>query len=199
MTHLVISSSNAGKLQEISEFFSDFEVVSLYDVLVSVPDFVEDGETFEENAIKKLQGLPLVEGRVYLSDDSGIEVACLGGGPGIHSARYAGVGASSAHMCEKLLHDVRESDDRSARFVCVIAMAFFDGRVVTVRGEVEGRLAEQIAGSHGFGYDPIFIPEGYDQTYAQLGNEVKLLTSHRSKALIAARLYIGDVLSSLPG
>ncbi len=187
MTQLVVSTSNSGKIREISDFFSDFQVVSLYEALTVVPEFVEDGDTFEENAVKKLQGLPLQGDRVYLSDDSGIEVACFGGGPGIHSARYAGLGATSVQMCEKLLHDVRDCDDRSARFVCVIALAFFDGTIRTVRGEVEGRLSHHMVGTHGFGYDPIFIPNGYDQTYAQLGEAVKLETSHRSMALKAAR------------
>jgi XTP/dITP diphosphohydrolase len=188
---LVISSHNKHKVEELKALFvgESVTVCTIYDVLKNCPDFIEDGTTFEENAAKKLKNLPLVENRVYLSDDSGLEVACLGGAPGIYSARYAGEGATSAQMCSKILRDIHGAHDRAARFVCVIALLSHQG-LYTFRGHVDGVLAPEMRGNQGFGYDPIFIPNTYTQTYAELGETVKEKTSHRAKALAQAKHYL---------
>jgi non-canonical purine NTP pyrophosphatase (RdgB/HAM1 family) len=181
--HLVVSSSNRNKVLELQKLGLPYQSFTLDQVMNPVPEFIEDGATFEENAIKKLQGLPLMSDRIYLSDDSGLEVNALGGGPGIYSARYAGVGATGQQMCHKILEATSGFQDRGARFVCVIALLFPSGKIETFRGTVSGVLAPHMRGESGFGYDPIFIPEGYTLTYGELGDSVKSETSHRAQAL----------------
>ena len=154
----------------------------------------ETGTTFEENAaIKAVSASHQIKGSPILADDSGIEVDALGGAPGVWSARFAGEGADDAANRTKLLQElenVTDSGSRSARFCCVMVVAQ-DGEVIaTVRGEVEGTLTMEERGDGGFGYDPIFIPEGHEETFAELSADVKNSISHRARALlqIAERL-----------
>lgn len=184
---IVLASNNAHKLEEIKTLMPGFEVISYSEIFTHGVDVVEDGQTFEENALKKVKAFPVHPNRIYLADDSGLEVEALEGRPGIYSARYGGPGVSSLTQCQLLLAEMALYTERQARFVCVIALLFPSGETQTVMGTVEGHIAQEIAGNQGFGYDPIFIPEGYSQSFSQLGQEVKNRVSHRSKALLLAQ------------
>ncbi len=149
------------------------------------PEVEEDGLTFEENAVKKAVSVARWTGRTALADDSGLEVHALGGAPGVRSARYAGPGGSDAKNVEKLLHEMRSfhDPDRGARFVCCLALARPDGAAETFRGHAEGRIGTEPRGTGGFGYDPVFYPEGHSRTFAEMTGEEKDALSHRGEAL----------------
>lgn len=161
----------------------DIEVESLLDY-PQVPDVIEDGVTFEENAIKKAKTIADYFNKIVLADDSGFEVDALDGEPGVYSARYAGPNASSEDLCEKVLSKMKSisSDMRTCRFKCV--MALVDGQdVVTVEGSVDGMVTRSIQGDNGFGYDPIFFYKEKSCTFAQMTREEKNRVSHRGRAL----------------
>jgi XTP/dITP diphosphohydrolase len=151
-----------------------------------MPDVEEDGATFAENAIKKALTVAKARQRVVLADDSGLEVMALGGRPGVHSARYAGEGGNDGRNLAKLLREMECVSDRRARFVAVVAVAGPDGLLGTAEGEVRGRIITEARGDGGFGYDPAFVPEGFDMTFGELPSEVKNKLSHRANALLAA-------------
>ena len=184
---IVMASHNQHKIKEIEAITKKFgmPVISRDDAGVPPVEIVEDGETFEENSLKKAQEIQKLCGRITLADDSGLEVDYLGGAPGVYSARFAGEDSSDAKNNEKLLKllDGLKKDDRKAKFVSVITMVFPDGEVLTARGECPGRIITAPAGENGFGYDPLFVPDGYDKTFAQLTAEEKNHISHRAKAL----------------
>jgi XTP/dITP diphosphohydrolase len=144
----------------------------------------EDGKTFEENAIKKVRSLKLKQGQIGLADDSGLMVDCLGGKPGVKSARFASP-PTKENLCNKLLNKMRQAtgDWRQATFVCVIAIAYPSGKVKTVRGECRGKIIYEMRGRHGFGYDPVFVPRGFRETFAEMSPAMKNRLSHRSRAL----------------
>ena len=148
-----------------------------------VPDVEEDGPTFEANAVKKAQALLVATGEWSLADDSGLEVDALGGVPGVLSARYAGEPVNHAANIAKLLKALEGRSDRRARFRCVLALAGPDGSLVTVSGSCEGTIALAPRGEGGFGYDPVFVPEGHDRTFAEMGADEKNAMSHRGRAL----------------
>jgi len=158
------------------------------------PEVVEDGATFEANAIHKAVAWARATGHWALADDSGLEVDVLCGEPGVRSARYAGDDADDAANIRKLLLELEGETDRQARFRCVLALASPDGQVRTVEGTCEGRIATEPRGSGGFGYDPVFVPYGYDRTFAELPPEEKNKISHRARALQAAREQWADIL-----
>jgi len=184
---LVIATLNGGKLLELRELLRDLPL-TLHD-LNSLPliEPVEDtGATFVENATLKARAYAQQTRLMTLADDSGLEVSCLAGSPGVHSARYAGDGASDAQRTNKILAELlmRSSADRTARFVSVVAIANTAGSILNISlGVCEGRIATVPRGPNGFGYDPIFIPNGYDQTFGELSAEVKSQISHRARAL----------------
>ena len=184
---IIVATGNRHKVQEIGEILSPlgYDVKSANDV-GGMPEVVEDAETFEGNAVKKAVETAKALGRMVLADDSGLEVFALNGEPGVYSARYAGEGGNDGRNLAKLLAKMEGVAERSARFVCVIAVAAPDGLVGTAEGEVRGRIALAAMGQGGFGYDPAFIPDGYEQTFGQLPQEVKNSLSHRSNALKAA-------------
>lgn len=163
---------------------NEIDVLSLDDV-PDAPEVVEDGETYQENAVKKANALAEHTGYFALADDSGLEADALHGAPGIHSARYAGEHASDAARIKKLLDALKDVSDsqRTARFKCAIALAAPTGKTQVVIGVCEGRLIRSPRGLQGFGYDPIFVPASYDKTFAELGVDVKNRISHRAKAL----------------
>jgi XTP/dITP diphosphohydrolase len=194
-TPLLIATSNEGKLRELRVMLSDlsFELVALRDFpdLWAVP---ETGSTFIENASLKATGYARQAGLMTLADDSGLEVRALGGAPGVLSARYLGEATSYAERNRALLAALKDAGDRSAQFVCAVAVAAADGRVLNVFAETcAGRIAESPRGSGGFGYDPIFIPDCYDQTFGELPPELKNRISHRARAIATVR----DLLDSL--
>lgn len=191
---LILATRNAHKLHEIEQILGPkFEVAGLPD-RNNVPDVDESGSSYEENAILKAVTVSRRLPGLIVADDSGLEVDALGGAPGIHSARYAGTNASAKKKIATLLSDLAKinakGNQRRARFRCVLALAR-DGQVLeTFEGVVEGKIAERPQGSHGFGYDPIFIPNAFEQTFAQLPGELKNNISHRAKAIekLQARL-----------
>lgn len=184
MMRLLAATGNKHKLEEIREILAPhgFQVLGAADV-GGLPDVVEDQDSFEGNAMKKALETAAAKGCPCMADDSGLEVEALGGQPGIFSARYAGAQGDNAANRRKLLQELAGVADRRARFTCVIAVATPAGPVGSVRGEVRGRIIETERGQGGFGYDPLFIPDGYDQTFAELPGEVKHALSHRGNAL----------------
>lgn len=200
MKKIILASNNLKKIKEIKEILKGltYEVYSLKDMNIDI-EVEEDGLTFEENAKKKAKEIHeyLLNKKnsdfIVLSDDSGLEVDCLNGAPGIYSARYAGEHGNDYNNNVKLLEDMKafKGDDRSARFVCVIAVVFEDGNVKTVRGEVEGRIIEELKTEGGFGYDPLFFYNGFNKTFGEATPEEKNEISHRGNALKKLKEILG--------
>lgn len=202
--HLLVATRNRGKLQEIQEIFKlpGLELLALDDV-GPVPEVEEDGDTFVANASKKARQTALATGLWTLADDSGLAVDALNGAPGVYSARYAGEYADDQANNAKLLHALHGVKNRQACFHCVIALSDPTGNVETVTGTCHGHVTTAARGQGGFGYDPLFIPAGKSQTYAELSAEEKHTVSHRGQALqaaartwrarlVAARAHPGD-------
>lgn len=191
---LLLATRNAGKTREVAQILGKNWEVEDLTARLDLPEIVEDGETFEQNAILKARETSeLYEGWV-LADDSGLEVDALDGAPGVRSARFAGDEATMeqnrALLLEKLQGLPREK--RGARFRCVLALAFGGRMAATFSGSVEGRIAEEESGSGGFGYDSLFIAEGLTQTYAEVTSVVKHSGSHRSVALMKFLAFIRE-------
>jgi XTP/dITP diphosphohydrolase len=185
---LVVATRNRHKTREIQNILGpDFMVRDLADT--EVPEIRENGTSFEENAkLKALAASRQLPGLV-IADDSGMEVNALGGAPGIYSARYAGPNATEREKMDKLLRElvrVRATDDgRRARFRCVVALAQNGHLLGIFEGKIEGKINDTARGDSGFGYDPIFVPDGFEQTFGELPEEVKNSISHRAKAIRA--------------
>lgn len=185
---LNIATFNAHKAKEYEAIVKKsglpFEVRCLKDCAnASSPE--ETGKTLLENAIIKARYSAAITCQLSLGDDTGLEVSVLGGAPGIYSARYAGEECDPVKNSELLLRNMSgfSGNDRNARFVCAIALAYPDGNVETVVGSVSGRITEDHRGTGGFGYDSLFLPDGYDQTYAEMSSDKKNAISHRAKAM----------------
>jgi XTP/dITP diphosphohydrolase len=181
---LLVATRNHHKLREIREILH-LPGVTLVgaDELPGLPEVVEDAPTFDGNAIKKARELAMASGCWTLADDSGLEVAALQGAPGVHSARYAGPAASTPANNAKLLQALVGVTDRRARFRCVLALCSPAGEAWTVEGCCEGRILTAPQGAQGFGYDPLFVPTGYAQSFAELPAACKNQLSHRAQAL----------------
>lgn len=195
---LVIATRNTHKLEEIRAIF-DFqglEVASAFD-FPEIPDVVEDRDTLEGNAVKKATEIAAATGCWSMADDSGLEVDALGGAPGVYSARYAGEHCSYADNNQKLLRELDGKENRSARFRTVIALSDPGGSVQTVDGECKGMIIEELRGTNGFGYDPLFIPDGCTQTFAELDSEEKNRISHRARALHNAHDAWAELLANI--
>ncbi len=194
---LVLATRNQGKVREIGEILRDQNEIELLSLrnYPDAPDVVEDGKTYEENAIKKAAALAEHTGHLTIGDDSGLAVDALDGAPGIRSARYAGENASDQDRIDKLLDALQNvpDDRRSGRFICAVAVADPLAQVQVVRGVCEGRIIRTSRGESGFGYDPVFVPVGYDKTFAELGDEIKNQISHRAKALDKARKLLSEM------
>ena len=185
---LLIATRNADKLKEIQAVFRipGLAIVSALD-LPGLAEVVEDGETLEANAMKKAVTLAEATGLWALADDTGLEVDALGGAPGVYAGRFAGENATYEENVAKLLVLMRGQANRAARFRTVIALARPDGVIDWVEGEIRGSITREIRGEGGFGYDPVFLPEGSDRTFAELSIEEKNRISHRARALQRAR------------
>ena len=179
----VLASHNAHKIAELQtllrSYIPDIEILSLSDVSLD-GEIVEDGATFEENALIKAR-YAARSGYIGIGDDSGLCVEALGGAPGIYSARFAGEDADTAKNNEKLLRELNGKSDRRAKFVCVIACVMPDGEEFTVRGEAHGEIIDSYHGEGGFGYDPLFLYG--DKTFAEMTADEKNLVSHRGVAI----------------
>jgi len=186
MRKLIIASNNEGKCKEIKDLLIDlpFCVLSLKDIGLGI-QVDEDQDTFEGNATKKASEIMKASGEIALADDSGLEVDALDGKPGVYSAMFAGIGASDEENYSKLLTLMKDipPERRKASFCCVIAVAYPAGRIMLVKESCNGYITFSPAGKNGFGFDPIFVPDKYEKTFAQLGKEVKNLISHRGKAM----------------
>ena len=194
METIIFATKNKGKIREINAILADMDVnvISMEDAGIDI-DVVEDGTTFEENAlIKATEIAKVAPGCIVLADDSGLEIDYLNKEPGIYSARYAGVDTSYDIKNNLLLQRLEGVPDekRTARFVCAVAAAFPDGSTEVVRGTIEGMIGYEIAGENGFGYDPIFYLPEYGCTTAELSPEKKNELSHRGKALREMRVIM---------
>ncbi len=198
MRQLIIATGNAHKVAEFDQLLAGcgFKVCSAQ-VCGGMPHVVEDGDSFEANAALKARALRRLapEDAWVVSDDSGLEVDALGGAPGIYSARYAGEGAADGENLSKLLREMRDfdGDARSARFRCVLCLIDPAGKERFFDGACEGRMATRPEGNEGFGYDPAFIPDGYEETFGQLGESVKSQLSHRALAVEKMRSFLNEL------
>ena len=185
---LVLASKNKKKLVEMNDILSQLgvEVCSETEAGVDV-DVEETGTTFEENSLLKAKAVMEASGLPAIADDSGLCVDCLGGAPGVYSARYGGGNLDDAARYRLLLENLRGQSDRGAKFVSVITCCFPNGDVLSARGECPGVIAGEAAGEGGFGYDPVFFVPELGKTFAQLTAEEKNVVSHRGKALAAFR------------
>jgi len=192
---LVLATLNQGKVSEFKELLSDFdvEIKGLQDFGPLSP-VIEDGETFEENAYKKAHFTAKMLGFPVLADDSGLMVESLGGSPGVHSARYAGEGASDEENNLKLLEAMKGVENRKAAFKCVIMIAVPSGPALSYDGICEGEITHEMKGDHGFGYDPVFYYPPLKKTFAQMSIEEKNRVSHRGRAMSQLRDEFDKVL-----
>ena len=194
---LLLGTHNQGKVREITSILADcgWSFASLKR-FPNIEAADESGSTYSANAIAKARVYASATGLLALADDSGLEVAALAGAPGVFSARYAGDNATDADRRQLLLSELAKTgnEDRRARFVSSVAIADKDGYVLNVaEGICEGTITFAPRGSGGFGYDPLFVPDGYDQTFAELSEEIKNRISHRAKALIQTRHFLAAI------
>lgn len=198
MDKIVFATTNVGKIKEIKEILGDFpiEVVSMKEMRVTT-DVEENGSTFEENSLIKAREISKLTGLPALADDSGLEVDYLNGEPGIYSARYLGRNTDYNYKNNYIIDKLKEAKgkERSARFVCVISLVLPDGREFVKKGVMEGRIAYEIKGENGFGYDPIFYLPEYGRTSAELSSEEKNKISHRGRALMEMKELIAEICS----
>ena len=195
---LVIATRNTGKLNEIKEILAplDWEILSLQD-FPGIPETIEDGATFAENAAKKAREVARQTGRLSIADDSGLVVDALQGRPGVFSSRYGGETATDEERVQKLLAEMAgiPMGQRQAAFLCTIAVATPNGEVEVLEGECRGLIAFAPRGEHGFGYDPIFFLPELGKTMAEIDPEVKNRISHRARALEKLKVVLTRFLS----
>ncbi|WP_449355643.1 XTP/dITP diphosphatase [Virgibacillus natechei] len=202
MKQIIIATKNSGKATEFKDFFAVYgiEAISLLDLLEDIPDVEETGTTYEENALLKAEAISSRLSKPVLADDSGLMVDALNGKPGVYSARYAGEEKDDQANIDKLLDELKTVPvaKRTARFVCVLAIAVPDEEPVIRKGYCEGSIAFSEEGENGFGYDPIFIPKNYIKTMAQLPKDVKNNISHRKNAIARLEELIKTIAGRCP-
>ncbi len=198
MKKIVIASKNEGKIKEIKNFLHglDLEILTLND-FPDIPEITEDGRTFEENAMKKAKAVFEHSKLTTLADDSGLEVRYLGDEPGVHSARFSGENANDRQNNEKLLDLLKDvpMDERRARFKCVLVLHNSLYNNIVFEGRCEGYIIDEPKGELGFGYDPLFVPDGFTKTFGELDLVTKNKISHRGKALNSLRGYVEKMLA----
>ena len=195
MLQMLAATTNKHKVREFQEILEDLkEKINIIttDAVPNFPEIIEDGTTFEENAMKKAKEASAYADMVAMADDSGLVVEALGGAPGIYSARYAGEGATDADRIAKLLKEMDGVTDRRAKFVCAAAIAYRGKEVKIFVGEVKGTIALAPSGSNGFGYDPVFIPDGFEKSFAELTEDEKNAISHRGRAMRAVAGFLRE-------
>lgn len=184
---IIIASRNQGKIEEISNVLSKYGIEAVSRDEYGVPKFEieETGTTLEENSLLKAETIMRLVNMPVIADDSGLEVDALNGAPGVFSARYAGEDCTMQDNRDKMLSELRDvpDEERTARFAAVITLLYPDGEKLVARGECEGKIVTEERGDEGFGYDPIFMPLGYDITFAEMSQDTKNAISHRGKAL----------------
>jgi XTP/dITP diphosphohydrolase len=193
---LLVATKNAGKIKELTGLLADLPVrLRGLSEFKNIVEPEETGATFSENAVLKAKYYALRTGLWALADDSGLEVESLGGAPGVFSARYAGESAAYRVKIEKLLREIKSAntENRRARFVCAMAVADETGRIKFLsEGVCDGKIADCPRGTNGFGYDPIFIPKGYLETFGELSDKIKQKISHRSQAIKKIIRFLRD-------
>lgn len=198
MKQVIVATLNKGKAVEFKEFFLEYQIdaLSLVDLAENLPDVEETGETFSENAKLKAEQIADILKVPVLADDSGLVIDALDGRPGIYSARYAGEEKSDFKNNEKVLEELIDipAEKRTARFVCVLAIVILGEETIFKTGKCEGRIAFSKSGNNGFGYDPIFIPDGYDKSMAELPSKIKNQISHRSNAIVQLGQWIKKIV-----
>jgi len=197
MKELIVASRNKGKIKEIKELLEGlpYKVTSLLEH-PNLPDVVEDGKTYTENALKKAVTIAKLTGKMTMSDDSGIEVKAIGWQPGLYSARFAGEGASEEAKNQKIFNMIKDvpMSKRQCRYRCVIALVDGKGRKIgVVQGTCSGLVAMKNRGTNGFGFDPLFIVPRYNKTFGELDESVKAKISHRARALKKFRILLAAV------
>lgn len=196
MERVILASRNKGKLREIHAILEKFgmETISRDDAGLPTFEVEETGTTFEENSFIKAKAILDIAHTITIADDSGLEVDALGGAPGVYSARYAGEGCTPADNNEKLLRELRDvpEAERGAAFVSVITMLFPNGDKLVARGECRGHIATRLRGEGGFGYDPLFIPDGENRSFGEMSSEEKNHISHRARSLQILENMIRD-------
>lgn len=198
MIDLIIATKNKNKVKEIRELLKDLPVnaIGLLDGHWAIPEIVEDGKTFMENAIKKARTVAEITGKLTIADDSGLEVDVLRGQPGIYSARFAGEDATDRENNVKLLGLLKDvsREGRTAQFRCVIAIAESPQKIEAVEGVCRGVIGLKERGNYGFGYDPVFVYPDYNKTFAEIDMELKNKISHRARALEKAKLVVERII-----
>lgn len=194
LTMLVIATTNQNKLKEFKEILKDLdiEVRSLAD-FGPIPEVIEDGETFDDNAYKKAWQTAKILGLPTIADDSGLVVEALNGAPGVYSARYSGEDATDEKNVTKLLSELKGVENRKAQFQCVLSIAVPSGPALTYEGNCEGAIIDERRGDNGFGYDPVFYFEEFDKTFAELSMDEKNKVSHRGKALAQVKSEVQQI------
>lgn len=182
MKQLNIATNNAHKITEIRNILPEFKIMGLKDLGI-LADIEENGHTLEDNALIKAKYLHRLTNEMSIGEDTGLEVKALSGEPGVKSARYAGPKCDANDNQNKLLHQLEGVQDRTARFRTVIAVVNRDGSFQIFEGKVNGQISESKRGTNGFGYDPIFIPDGYDMTFGEMAEDEKNKMSHRARAV----------------
>ena len=191
---IVFATKNEGKVREITEMLArtDIELVSL-NRFEFLPEIVEDGKTYLENALKKAKIISEFTGETVLADDSGLQVDVLGGEPGVYSARYAGEGATDEENNAKLLAKLKDipEEKRTASFFCALVLYGQDGNYSSFEAQWQGRIIDERRGTNGFGYDPIFLASQLNKTAAELPPEIKNTISHRGQAFAKLKSHLG--------
>jgi len=192
---LLLGTHNRGKIEELKELLADLEGLELLTFHErSFHEVEESGSTFQENALLKARAIGRETGIPVLADDSGLEVASLNGEPGVRSARFSGVPVDYARNNTLLLERLQGVEDRRARFVIVIVLRLPDGREFLQEGILDGKIARHMIGAGGFGYDPLFIPEGSSLTLAEMASVEKNAISHRQRAIVGIKEVLRDLL-----
>ena len=196
---LILSSGNAHKIKEIKEILKDFdiEIISKDELGFKDFDVEEDKDTLEGNAFKKAEELSKLVDGIVIADDTGLFVDALGGAPGVYSARYAGEHASNKDNNELLLNNLKDvpMEKRTAYFKTVIAIVLEDGLKYKAEGVCKGKIGQEVQGTNGFGYDPLFIVDGLDKTFGEMTDEEKNTLSHRANAIRNLKNVLGEVLN----
>ncbi|MEP6922845.1 MAG: RdgB/HAM1 family non-canonical purine NTP pyrophosphatase [Pyrinomonadaceae bacterium] len=200
LSEILVATTNKGKIREFEDLLCGFGLrFRGLSEFPHITEVAENGQTFAENAALKACGYARQTGLPTLADDSGLEVAALNNAPGIFSARFGGIGLSDAQRVEKLLADLENIglEERQARFVCVIALANENGEIYySATGICNGRIAANPLGTNGFGYDPIFVPDGYENTFGELQPSIKHKISHRAHAVNEIIRFLQDFLQN---
>lgn len=192
MKELVFATNNPHKLAEIREILGNrFHIKSLTEIGCN-EDIRENGDTLEANAIEKARYVAEKYGVDCFADDTGLEVEALDMQPGVHSARYAGPGRNSSDNIEKLLRELQQHENKNARFRTIIALSI-NGKILLFEGLVPGKIIDNLRGTSGFGYDPVFVPDGYEDTFAEMPSGIKNSISHRAMAMAALVNYLNSV------